>query len=229
MAMPRTDNELMIWLKQFAQTFATHAPALGFTAADVTAVQNDAAMLEYLVSDLLPTYKTALQTRTTYKNLVKDGPLGSTGGSVPAVPTQNAPPASVAPGIVPRVRQLIQRIQAAPNYTEAIGRDLDIVGGNGAETDPTTAKPTAKAVALANSEVRIEFVKGRFDGVVIESRRTGENDWSALGTDNYSPYLDSRPPLDTGKPEVREYRLRYLLRDESVGEWSDVISVSTTR
>ena len=229
MSIPRTDQELALWLNNFAGRFAAHATALGFTAADVTAVQADAAMLGYLVGGLVPAFKSALQARTAYKNLIMSGPVGATGGDVPAMPTMPAPPATVAPGIVPRLRQLVQRIQVAPNYTEAIGRDLGITDdATSAPTDSTSAKPKAKAIALPNSEVRIEFVKSGFDGVLIEARRAGESEWTLLGTDNYSPYLDSRAPLTQGRAEVREYRLRYLLKDEPVGDWSDIISASTT-
>lgn len=42
-----------------------------------------------------------------------------------------------------------------------------------------------------------------------------------------SPFVDTRPPLEAGKAEVREYRLRYLRRDEPVGEWSDIITATT--
>jgi hypothetical protein len=49
-----------------------------------------------------------------------------------------------------------------------------------------------------------------------------------LTTGNYSPYLDARPPATAGQPEIREYRLRHILRDEEVGEWSDIISATTT-
>ena len=40
--------------------------------------------------------------------------------------------------------------------------------------------------------------------------------------------MDTRPPLTAGRAEVREYRLRYLDRDEPVGDYSDIISASTT-
>jgi len=62
--------------------------------------------------------------------------------------------------------------------------------------------------------------------VLIESRRTGETGWTSLGIDSYSPYIDTRPLLEEGKPEVREYRLRYVLRDEPVSDWSDIISAT---
>jgi hypothetical protein len=229
MAIPRTDNELMLWYRNFAPRFAAHATALGFSQADVDAVQADAAMLSYLVGDLLPAYTSALQARTSYKNLIKDGPVGSPGGTMPPAPTLAAAPASVAPGIVPRLRQLVARIKVAPGYTDSIGLDLGIGGPDtGSPSAPaSSAKPAPKATALDGSRVRIEFGKGGFDGVRIEARRAGETGWQSLGTDNYSPYTDERPPLEAGKPEVREYRLRYIQRDESVGEWSDIITATT--
>lgn len=229
MSMPRSEPELTIWLNNFAARFSAHATALGFTAAEASAVQADADMLQYLVGDLIPTFRNALQSRTTYKNMIKDGAANPVGGPVPAMPTVPAPPATVAPGIVPRLRQLIQRIQFAPAYTEAIGQDLGITDDAPPDpVDPATAKPDVKAVALANSEVRIEFVKEGFDGVAVETRHIGENSWTLLGVDNYSPYLDSRPPVTQGQAEVREYRLRYILKDKQVGEWSDIVSASTT-
>lgn len=36
------------------------------------------------------------------------------------------------------------------------------------------------------------------------------------------------PPLTPGGSETREYRLRYLDRDEAVGDYSDIISATTT-
>src|SRR5437660_507114 len=83
------------------------------------------------------------------------------------------------------------------------------------------------AAALAFSEVRIDFSKGGSDGVQVECRRAGETGWQPLGTDNYSPFVDMRPPMEAGKPEVREYRLRYVLHDEPFGEWSDIVSATT--
>jgi hypothetical protein len=230
MTIPRTDNELMVWLNNFSTTFASHAPALGFTEADVNSVKADAAMLNYLVGDLVPTYKSALQARTSYKTLLMNGPVGAAGADLPAAPVTAAAPAAVAPGIVPRLRQLVQRIQLAPGYNNSIGLDLGIAEAQatGTRSGPTVeAKPTAKATALAAGQVQIDFSKGGFDGVVVESRRAGETGWTSLGTDSYSPFVDTRPPLEAGRAEVREYRLRYLRRDEPVGDWSDIVTATT--
>ncbi len=128
MSLPRTDAELVIWFGKFARDFDTYATRLGFTPAEVTALRADAAMLDYLIADLIPSFQAGLQARTAYKNLLKNGPVGAPGGDPPAAPVINPPPATVAPGILPRVRKLIQRIKASPNYTEDIGNDLDIIG-----------------------------------------------------------------------------------------------------
>lgn len=161
--------------------------------------------------------------------MIKNGPTGATGGEIPVAPPLGTLPTTVAPGIVPRLQQLIRRIKVAPNYTEAIGQALDIIDSEDKPSnDEEHAKPTLKGTAQPSSEVRIDFNKGKSDGVWIESRRGSSPQWELLGFDAFSPYTDSRPPLEAGKAEVREYRARYIKHDEPIGEWSDIISVSTT-
>lgn len=227
MPIPRTEPELVVWLNNFAANLQTHAERLGIPQPTVNQTVVDATMLQHLVGDLVPVYQLALQERVAFKNIIKDGPLGSPQPAQPAPPATATNPTSVPPGIMPRTRQLIARIKSSPLYTEAIGRNLGIVGDEpSAPTGPP--KPTVKATAQPGSQVKIEFNKGGYNGVVIEGRRGAETAWTPLGTDNFSPYIDTRPPLEAGRPEVREYRLRFLERDEPVGDWSDIISLSTT-
>lgn len=227
MGIPRTEPELVGWLNNFAAKLPPYTSLLSIDISTMELVVQDAAMLRYLVNELLPSYQTALQTRTAYKNALKDGPLGAVPPPKPPQITEPEHPDVIAPGIMPRLRQLVARIKASPNYTESIGRDLGIIDeAPAAPVGPI--KPTAKAVPLPGGGVRIEFSKAGFDGVLIEGSRGGEAGFSRLATDNYSPYLDARPPLEAGKPEVRQYRLRYLQRDEPVGDWSDILSATTT-
>lgn len=226
MAIPRTEPELVVWLNNFATSYATHAATLGLAPETAEALTRDAAMFQYLVGDLIPTYQAAVQARTAYKNLLKEGPVDAAPPPVPAAPVTGAHPPAVPPGIMPRVRNLIARIKSSPGYNESIGRDLGIAG-EGTPGPSGPSKPTPRASAVTDGTVVIAFNKAGFDGVVIESRRSGETGWTRLGTDNYSPYTDGRPPLVAGRPEVREYRLRFLDRDEPVGEWSDIIAIST--
>jgi hypothetical protein len=230
MAIPRTEPELVIWLGNFAHKFDVHGPALGFSAAEITALQADAAMLNYLISDVIPAHKSGLDALYSYKSLIKNGPVGTATPDIPAAPTVPAAPATVAPGVLPRLRQLIQRIRNTPGYTADVGEDLGIEGTDdgGNAFDPDTVKPTLRATALTSGHVRVQFDKKSFDGVYIESRRRGETDWTQLGIDLFSPYVDTRPPAQANTPEVREYRARYLQDDAPTGGWSDIVSATTT-
>ncbi|MBV8858561.1 MAG: hypothetical protein JOZ02_16630 [Acidobacteria bacterium] len=228
MPIPRTDNELMVWLNNFSTGFAAHAAALGFTTAEVNAINADAAMVSFLIGDLVPTYKFALKACSTYKERIITGPLGSAGGPPPGTPTTAVAPATVPPGILARLRTLVQRIQLAPAYTEEIGIALGITGaqGGGPSAPVSTPKPTLKARSNGPGTLQVDFTKERFNGVLVESRRAGEEGWQQLGLVSYSPYLDGRPPLETGKPEVREFRARYILHDQATGEWSDIVTAT---
>jgi hypothetical protein len=70
-------------------------------------------------------------------------------------------------------------------------------------------------------------MKGKFDGVYIDSQRADETVWTRLDFDMRSPYEDARAPLVAGKPEERRYRLIYFIDNQIVGVWSDVITVIT--
>lgn len=228
MRLPRTDTELALWLTNFSTSFAVHAAALGFTEADVNAVHADAAMLNYAVGELLPTYKSAFQARTSFKNRLVSGPVATTAAALPPPPATGPAPTAVPPGILPRLRNLVQRIQLAPGYTEEMGLDLGIDGPEGGGTSDPDAppKPTLKARATGPGAVQLDFSKEKFDGVLVESLRDGDDGWQSLGLDSYSPYIDDRPPRAAGKPETRQYRVRYMLRDQPTGDWSDIVTTT---
>lgn len=228
MAIPRTDTELVLWLNNFSTSFESRAAALGFNEADVNSVKADAAMLNYIVGEMLPTYKSALQARTSFKNRVVSGAVTATAAALPPPPATGPAPALVPPGILPRLRNLVQRIQLAPGYNAEIGLDLGInePAGGGPSAPDSPPKPTLKARSTGPGTVQLDFSKEKYDGVLVESQREGDDGWQSLGLDSYSPYLDDRPPKVAGKPETRQYRVRYMLRDQATGEWSDIVTTT---
>jgi len=222
--LPRDEAGQVIWYNNFQLKFATYALTIGFVAGDVTAVQNDYAMLAYTIN-LAAVFKEEAKERVQYKDTFLDGPLGIVTPAAPTIPTI-APPAVIPPpGILPRLSAIVQRIKAHPNYTEAMGQDMGIVGAT--PKPPANPKPTATAEAQPNSEILLKWVKGAFDGVHIESQRAGETTWTLIGMDTSSPYRDSRAPLVAGQPEVRRYRLRYFKNDTPLGDYSDIMTVTT--
>jgi hypothetical protein len=223
--LPKGDEDFAVWLNNFQDKFGGYATSFGFVAADATAVTADYTMFRYL-QDTLSGLRPAAQALTAYRDAVRAGPAGAVVGDPPIPGPFVPPPTDVTAGIEARVRQIVQRIKSHPGYTTAIGEDLGIIAP-APSTGAIPPKPQGTATAQPDSEVRISFVKRTFTGVQVESQRAAETAWTVLGVDLQSPYLDARPPLAAGQPEVRKYRLRYLQNDAVVGDYSDVMTVTT--
>jgi hypothetical protein len=216
--LPQADKDRIVWFNNFVSKFAPSAVGLGFVAADVTAVNNDAAMFQYLVNQV-ETYTSAKEQRVNFRDLIKNGPIGKLGGSLPVAPVAPTLPAMVAPGILPRLSQLVRRIKVSPTYTEAIGRDLGIIGAEQTLT-LDSMKPVLKLV-FKGGLVEVQWTKGDADAVHIEADK-GDG-WKFLAVDTVPHYPDTTVIT---APGLWKYRAIYLVGDERVGQWSDVASIS---
>jgi hypothetical protein len=222
--IPGTDAEVARWILHFASKIDAYAGSLAITKQDVVTLKEDAAMISWTLGVLTSVRATAQQL-TSYKNNLFDGEAGAA-PPTPVLPSFSAAPSPVPAGAISRTRNLVQRIKKSPGYTDAIGKDLGLVAAapQAPEGEP---KPSFRAAALPGSEVRLDWTKAGFTGVVIQGKRQGDGDWVTLGRDNYSPFEDKRPPLTAGAPETRQYRMRYLKKDDEVGAWSDIVTVVT--
>lgn len=217
--LPKADTERLIWLNNFASKFAQSGPALGFSAADITSVTNDAAMFAYLMGQV-ETFTTAKEQRVKFKNLFKEGPIGKAGGGLPLMPAVTVAPTMITPGIFPRIAQVVQRIKNYPAYTEAMGKDLGIIGAEQTAND-STMKPVLKLVGKGG-QVVVKWKKYKADAVHIEVDR-GEGVWTLLAIDTVPHFVDKTP---VACPAVWKYRAMYIVADVLVGQWSDVVSIN---
>jgi len=176
-------------------------------------------MFSYLIN-LVETYTTAKEQRVNYKNLIGGGPLGKVAGAVPVAPVVAAAPTAVAAGIFPRIAQLVQRIKNSPNYTEAIGKDLGIIGAD-QSTDTVMMKPILKLV-FKGGQVEVQWVKYDADALYIETDK-GSGKWEFLAVDTVPHYTDTTV-ITTAS--TWKYRAIYMVNDERVGQWSDVVSIA---
>ena len=233
--IPSGDAEFVIWLGNFVTKLTTvHNTTLGISAGQITALNADYANMRYIITDYLPAFDAAKKNRVAYKDLMRRGrtatglPVPTTAQAVPAptVAVPAAPATPVLPNIELRMRLLIRQIKANSSYTLAIGTDLRIVPP-GSVVDPATVKPKVTGVAKPSGAVALNWTKGKYDGVLIECKRGTETTFAFLDRDFSSPYVDTRPNLVAGVPELRTYRVRYLQGDTQVGLFSDDIKVST--
>jgi hypothetical protein len=177
-------------------------------------------MFAYLVNQV-EIYTSAKEQRVDYKNLIKDGPIGTPGGALPVAPAAGTVPAVVAPGIFPRLAQQVQRIKNSPTYTDAIGKDLGIIGAQ-VTVDTATMKPSLGLV-IKGGQVEVQWTKGDADSIRIESDKG--SGWQFLSIDSVPHYTDTTPIT---APATWKYRAMYIVADELVGQWSDVASIGVS-
>lgn len=221
--LPKSIGDLVVWYANFAAKIGGYAATFNLAAAEVTQVQADHATIQFVVNGQ-QIRQTDAQEWTRYRDLMLFAPLGAPTPPTPTPGNVGSLPEGAQASIIPRLRRLVERIKAHPNYTEAIGEDLGIVPP---KAQPGVAKPDLKARAETAFRVRITFAMRRHPMIEIQSRRGNETEFTTLAYDTASPYIDDRPPLNPEQSELREYRARYINKDnQPVGEWSDVVSVA---
>jgi hypothetical protein len=197
--IPPADADLVIWHDRFKTAATNIGATLGILAADLTEITNDNTNLRAKVTASATATAAAQQAardKQTTRKTVEDN-----------------------------IRRLARRLKVHKNYTAALGEQLGIEGAEDT-TDLTTAKPKLTAVVGLHGKVELQFTKGKADGVNLYSQRDNENALVFLARDTYSPYVDNRPLLSAGKPEVRQYKAVYISNDAEVGQPSDVVVVT---
>jgi len=221
--VPRTDRDKSIWLKNFALKFVNYSTLFGFVLADSTSVNNDAGAFAWIL-DSIETFKSEFKERISFKSILRDGPLGSTLGAYPSLPTLPATPTAVAAGIFPRISGIVKRIKAHPAYTVSIGKDLGIEGVDVAKFLSVSDKPTL-SLTKSSGKVTVKYTKGKAGGIYLYCRRGTETDFTLLAVVTKSTYNDTRPNLVNNQPETREYYACFMKNDEVQGNDSDVAEV----
>ena len=191
--LPRIDSQFVIWLENFSTKLASHASTLGVAPADVSQFQTDLTTIRQKLSDV-QTKKTSLDSSVESKE-------------------------ATLVEIAKRLRDAVVVIKRKSGYTDSIGADLGIISSSMEPTDGLP-KPEFQTTILPD-KVRLDWVKGNSDGVVVQSKRGNEAEYTTLGRDTISPFDDERPCLTSGTPEMRMYRVRYLRGDDEVGDWSN--------
>src|SRR6202007_1206263 len=96
------DGDRVIWLNNFSTKIGTYATSVNISAAEVTAVHNDAAMFQYMMN-LVEVYKQTLQNVVGYKNLLKHAVAQQHLAGIPALPVLGTAPTAVSEGVFDRI------------------------------------------------------------------------------------------------------------------------------
>ena len=123
------------------------------------------------------------------------------------------------------IRSEARRIKARAVYTEAQGSKLGIEGPEH-NTDLSDASPNITAIDQTGGMVVLSFTKYASEGINVYCQRSDDTDWVLLGRATLSPYIDNRPLLEVGKPELRRYTAIFMLKDKEIGKFSNDLVIS---
>ena len=221
---PQSLQERAAWYAAFNANFSALAVSLGFTVADSNAVDADNDVMQFLANaaTIIENYMDAARE---YRNTITEGDIGD---PTPIFPAGIAPlpPVTVPTGLYERLDLLVKRIRVAPGYTNEIGASLGILPSGSNIPNPADAPPKITASVDPGNVVEIKFVKGTSDGIYIETN-VDDGGWTFAGTPNKSPALLNIPANTGGTPRNVMIRARYLVGNNPVGDWSDIVNVQT--
>lgn len=196
---PRREAERVLWLKNFRSKIESHGKTLGWPPARIKEVAER-------TDSLIASFESKARAAASYQAAI-------------------ASHDQLEERLLGELRGDIREIKASKQCTDGIKADLQIVGSSSDATARSDAHPTFTAEAQAGF-VRLRFKKLGFDSVNVYARASGESEWHFLARDTNSPYDDHRELAKPGTPEVREYRLIGVLKDQESGTPSDATSVT---
>lgn len=220
--IPNGDADKGIWLGNFNTKLPNYANLVGVTAAEVTAVQKDTAIYQYVLS-MLEAHKQTVNNITSYKNLLKHAVGQQHLGALPSSPVLGTAPSTVPEGVFDRISKLVKRIKASANYTEAMGQDLGIIAP--VQTiDISSLQPDLK-VNLDADRPHIKCSKGYADAIDLYVDRKDGAGFVLIGRLLKLDYIDVVSlPANTVLAEW-DYKARYVIGNDAVGLMSPVVSV----
>jgi hypothetical protein len=228
---PSRVAEQILWLTNFTNKLAGHAPTLGLSTPACAAAIADARWLIYVLGSWQPAAKAWALACT---DAAKEAQVGD-GLGLMALPTFTPPPLPAAvgglPAVVPvntgalnRLFTVVQTLKEHAAFTEAIGSDLGLIGSEQTAPDFTTVQPEITAT-LVGSTVQLGWGwggLGRFlDQCEIHVDRG--SGYTLLTYDSTPNYTDTAPHPAT--PTKWKYKAIYRVDDAQVGLWSAEVSV----
>jgi hypothetical protein len=125
---------------------------------------------------------------------------------------------------LPIIRAEIKRDKTRPGCTLEIQTMLDWIGPV-QNLDPAHARPTI-TIEAQRGRVLINGRKPGFDAVNIYSRKKGDVQWKLIAIRKRRfPYYDETPLAVANTPEVREYMAIGVVKDEEIGQMSEIKEV----
>lgn len=224
--IPQNRDAFVVWFANFMLNLPALAAKYGISADKVTALTADNEWAQYWI----PARNTAKQQDKQLSDYLTDTLKGDLGDPAIDKPTWALPvgsPSNVPPGIIKRLREVINEIKAQKSvFTQSDGELLDILTAE--EAGKTAADFTAELYNLrstANYNVEASFRKLGMDAVRVEVRHKGGN-WMNVAFLTKSPGVFNVNPQTVGDAEQIELRAVFIKDNQPYGNYSPIYTIT---
>lgn len=230
---PLNDSDLVVWLQNFANKIGLYAAKYTITDSEIAQLQQATSCFTYWVAACHQA-KVSVTQVSCFKNEIRDGirPGGAPNLKPKGFDFDNSPP-QVNPGILLLFKTIATRIKQNTCYLPTDGEDLRI-DGEERKDSYYSLKPYFK-VDFYNNCPQLTWPKAGCDAVKIIVFRFNHGQLPAkaisndlfefLAIDTQSGYIDRHPLPAPGERAVWAYVMIYMIGDDEVGKWSDVVFV----
>lgn len=167
---------------------------------------------------------TGRQATAWFNNLVSNK-SGTPPASAPPAFLPITLPAGAFAGIEKFMREFRELFKSQFNYDEADGLDLMLERTKTEGLNLEEAVPELE-FTVSDTTVRVEWKKSGFDALELQFRKQGATMWQQADKST-EKVIEFEPPLTTpGVPEKFEFRAVLLIKNERVGNWSPVYTLT---
>lgn len=166
---------------------------------------------------------TGKQLSEWFENILTGEPAGELAPAPPVFQTITMP-AGAFIGLEAEFREFARFFKNNPVYDRADGEDLMIVAPEGDSSDLATVAPEIRLTGLPNNAISVEWVKSQFDALELQYREAGTEAW-LLADKSTAKVFEFAPPTG-GTPKKIELRAVYLIKNQRVGQWSPIYTLT---
>lgn len=223
--MPTTRAGKNAMFTNFVAKIANYQITLGLTEEQLNALRT--VCNSYIeIYDKTEQIRASNRDLTAWQDEVFEGrPRGDAAPTPPTFATITLPDGAFI-GTLDEFRELIAYIKNNPNYTENIGLDLMIVRDSDDDDDFRGKNPRLRISVKNDISVEISFKKGEANAVEIQYRSAGTEIWRLGDKTTISPVNISPEFTREEQTEKFEFRGIYLVKNERVGNWSPIYSIT---
>ncbi len=214
------------WFQNFTLQFAAIGPGLGFTPAEITEVEKDNLVIQFLAEVMVQIDSFDDGVRE-YRRIITSEAIGKPTPNFPANPAFVHPGAQPT-GIFERLDKLRTRIMAAANYTTEDGALLRILTKAPDPISPTDVKPSIKVSAAQTGYLFSIIVEKRekSDMWDVLMLKKGASSWQTVKTATGKSIDVTVSPTTVGEAEQIQVRVQLKLRNQNYGQPSDIVYVT---